>query len=109
MPLRGAGDTIMQTTPPAPLRCVPVETTPITITTFGFLSPVERDAARAALARRFDRASGVTFTFTPYRDTTSDCAAQIIFWLAGQRGGFRLNTLGQFVSCVSGDVVAVLR
>jgi len=94
----------MRTTSPF-TSALPVSVPHVRLSDHFFAFPSDRARQRAAreLGARFHGVvvvgqSPVEFTFTCYRDTRAVYAAQIIFWLAGQSGGFRLNSNGEFVS-----------
>jgi hypothetical protein len=91
-------------TSPLPIS-VPV--TRISDSSYGFQSARDRNRAMAEVIVHLS-GLGIQVSTTDYRDTQSEYACQIIFWLDGIPGGCRLNSRGQFVSSVSRQVVASL-
>lgn len=80
--------------------------TPIASGFYGFPTSAER-ASAMEFAKKI-ATGGVEVSTVDYRDVQAEFAAQIIFWLKGQRGGFQLNERAEFVSSISGEVVASL-
>lgn len=81
---------------------IPIFNWKITDGHYGFRSHADRTRAISMLKQRF----GGLMSAVDYRDTRATFAAQLIWWLPGQRGGARLNSKGQFVSSIHRRVIA---